>query len=282
MKPVRRAVALSLIAFALPACGGDTAVLATTTTTVAATTTAPSTTTTVTTTTSTTSTTTTTTTTTTPTTTATTTTIPVSRCEGKGSKTVPGGATYLSQMPGSFDGDPQPESIMHADSAFIVQSGSDYLFGFHLYIEYETYIKLPAPTNPGFIPEIVAVRDFGSLDDGVLVHLDQPLLYNGGVYAFFYLDADCHVVEAGTPATNPLEFLVGGGAAHEEGIECTATGVVGKQAGATGAIESDPWQVTETTYDWDPAGTGFTEDGVIGYMVPYNDPGMKVSLVENC
>ena len=98
---------------------------------------------------------------------------------------------------------------MESDGAILFEQGGSHWFGFSLYIPYVVFIELPEPLIPDFEPSIVAVRDFGDLDDGVLVHIDRSPASGHEVYRWFYLDEDCQVEDAGTADAVPLPFLVG-------------------------------------------------------------------------
>jgi len=273
---VRRSIlALAALALVVSACGDDSGGILTsttgpaTTTTAAATTTQAPTTTEVTTTTA------------APATTAapTTTVAAGSRCTGRAGMTVPADAADLIRWPGSFDGDPQPESIMESDGAILFEQGGSYWFGFSLAIPYVVFIELPEPLFGDFTPEIVAVRDFGPSDDGALVKVDFSPASGHDVYRFYYLDADCHVEDAGTADTNPLDLIVGFGASHREGFTCVADGVWVTTAGDQGG---GIWERLDTFYEWDPAGTGFVLGPTDGFEAPAGDPDIQSAGAFDC
>ena len=68
---------------------------------------------------------------------------PTSRCEGLASMTVPDVGASLIRIPGSFDGDPQPESIMETDGAILFPHDGSWWFGFSLHSPYVVFIELP-------------------------------------------------------------------------------------------------------------------------------------------
>jgi len=273
----RLTIMLGAVALLAVACG-DGGAIATTTTTTATTTTVASTTTAAPTTTPPA-----TTTTVAPTTTAapTTTTAPaaVSRCAGLPGTTVPETGGDLVRIPGSFDGDPQPESIMESDGAILFLYEGSWWFGFSLHIPYAVFIELPAASFEGFEPEIHSVEDFGDLDDGALVKIDRSTLSGHDVYAFYFLDEDCQVEDAGTATEDRLEFLVGFGAEHREGLSCVEDGVWETTAGDQGV---GLWERLDTFYEWDPAGTGFIESFTDGFEAPASDPDIQATGDLDC
>lgn len=258
--------AFALVSLVAAGCGDDAAVVTTTTVvTDTSTTTAPTTTTTAAAETTTTAVATTT----SAVATTTTTGGPTSRCAGLSGMTVPDTGANLIRIPGSFDGDPQPESIMASDGAILFPHDGSWWFGFSLHIPYVVFIELPEASFDAFEPEIHSVENFGDHDDGALVKVDRSTLSGHDVYRFYYLDADCQVEDAGTAAEDPLEFIVGFGASHREGFSCTDDGVWETTAGESGG---GLWQRLDTFYEWDPTGTGFIESFTDGFEAPASDP----------
>ena len=202
-----------------------------------------------------------------------------SRCAGLAGMTLPAVGATLTGIPGSFDGDPQPESIMEADAAILFPHDGSWWFGFSLYIDYVVFIELPEPLIDGFEPSIVTVRDFGDHDDAALVHLDRSPLSGHDVYRFFFLDEDCQVEDAGTAGENPLEFLVGFGASHREGFSCTGDGVWETTAADQGG---GLWERLDTFYEWDPTGPGFVEGFTDGFEAPATDPDIQAAGDLDC
>lgn len=213
------------------------------------------------------------------TTTATTTTAAVGRCGGLASMTIPGDAADLIRVPGSFDGDPQPASIMESDGAILFRSAGAWWIGISLHIDYVVFRQLPSSMDSAFVPEITAVVDFGPLDDGALVKIDHSLAGGDTVYAFYFLDSGCDVREAGTTDVPQLEFLVGGGAAHTEGLTCAVDGVFATTAGQE---SSGMWDIRDHFYAWDPAGSGFTDGFEDGTEVPDGDPAIAQAGLLDC
>ena len=201
-----------------------------------------------------------------------------SRCAGLTGMTLPDVGATLIRAPGSFDGDPQPESIMESDGAILFPHDGSWWFGFSLHIDYVVFIELPEPLIDGFEPSILAVRDFGNHDDGVAVHIDRSPLSGHDVYRFYFLDSDCQVEDAGTAAEDPLDFLVGFGAAHREGFSCTDEGVWETTAGQTGSL----WQRLDTFYEWNPTGPGFIEGFTDGFEAPASDPDIQAAGDLDC
>lgn len=197
---------------------------------------------------------------------------PVSRCAGLTGMTVPDTGGNMVRIPGSFDGDPQPESIMESDGAILFPHEGSWWFGFSLHIPYAVFIELPEPSIDAFEPEIHSVEGFGDHDDGALVKVDQSPLSGHEVYRFYFLSADCQVEDAGTVAEDPLEFIVGFGANHREGFSCTEDGVWETTAGESGG---GLWQRLDTFYEWDPTATGFNESFTDGFEAPAGDPDIQ-------
>lgn len=197
---------------------------------------------------------------------------PVSRCAGLTGMTVPDTGGDLVRIPGSFDGDPQPESIMESDGAILFPHEGSWWFGFSLHIPYAVFIELPEPSFETFEPEIHSVESFGDHDDGALVKVDRSPLSGHDVYRFYFLDDACQVEDAGTAAEDPLEFIVGFGASHREGFSCTDDGVWETTAGESGG---GLWQRLDTFYEWDPAGMGFIESFTDGFEAPASDPDIQ-------
>jgi hypothetical protein len=195
-----------------------------------------------------------------------------SRCTGLPGMTIPASAADLIRWPGSFDGDPQPERIQDSDGAILFEDAGSYWFGFSLHIDYVVFIELPEPLSPTFEPTIVAVRDFGDADDGVLVHIDRSLASGADVYRFYFLDGACQVEDAGIAGEDPLDFIVGFGAAHREGFSCTNDGVWETTAGDQGG---GVWERLDTFYEWDPTGTGFVVGPTDGFEAPAGDPDIQ-------
>ena len=211
--------------------------------------------------------------------TTTTTGAPTSRCAGLTSMTVPDTGGSLIRIPGSFDGDPQPQSIMETDGAILFPHEGSWRFGFSLHIPYAVFIELPEPSFDAFEPEIHSVQDFGNHDDGALVKIDRSLLSGHDIYRFYFLNDDCQVEDAGTATENPLEFIVGFGASHREGFKCTNDGVWETTAGAS---EGGMWQRLDTFYEWDPTGPGFVEAFTDGFEAPASDPDILSAGALDC
>ena len=185
----------------------------------------------------------------------------------------------LSGGQGNFDGPPEPESIMDADGAFVFESGGTWYVGFSLHDGYVVFEPLPAASPPGFVPE-ASVWDFGSSDDGLLVKIDQSTASGAEVYAFYFLDADCGVEDAGTVEVDRYEFLDWFGASHTQGFRCTADGVFETSAGQTSGTM---WDVRDVFYEWTaPAGPGFTFGFEDGMEVPDGDPAIAAAGAVNC
>jgi hypothetical protein len=141
------------------------------------------------------------------------------------------------------------------------------------------FIELPEPSIAGLEPEIHSVQGFGDHDDGALVKIDQSPLSGHEVYRFYFLDGDCQVEDAGTTAEDPLEFIVGFGAAHREGFSCTGDGVWETTAGDQGG---GLWERLDTFYEWDPTGPGFIESFTDGFEAPATDPDIQAAGDLDC
>jgi hypothetical protein len=168
---------------------------------------------------------------------------------------------------------------MESDGAILFRSAGAWWIGISLHIDYVVFRQLPSSLDPAFVPEITAVVDFGPLDDGALVKIDHSLAGGDTVYAFYFLDSGCDVREAGTTAVPQLEFLVGGGAAHTEGLTCAVDGVFATTAGQG---SSGMWDIRDHFYAWDPAGSGFTDGFEDGTEVPDGDPAIAQAGLLDC
>lgn len=190
-----------------------------------------------------------------------------SRCAGLESMTLPAGVEVVGG-PGNFDGLPEPESIMDADSAYVFQSDGAWYVGFSLDIGYRVFQPLPPASMPGFTPEIV-VWDFAG-DDGALVKVDASLMSGAEVYVWYFLDEDCVIEDAGTTDQDPLQFLDWFGASHTEAFACASDGVFHTSAGeGSGGM----WDVRDVFYRWTaPSGPGFEFGFEDGTEVPTGDP----------
>ena len=73
------------------------------------------------------------------------------------------------------------------------------------------------------MPEAV-VWDFDG-DDGLLIKIDRSSAAGAEVYAFYFLDEECGVEDAGTADTERYEFLDWFGADHSQAFTCAADGV---------------------------------------------------------
>jgi hypothetical protein len=180
---------------------------------------------------------------------------------------------------GNFDGPPEPESVMDSDGGFVFVSGGTWYVGFSLNDGYVVFEPLPAPLDPGFVPE-ATVWDFGAHDDGLLVKIDRSLASGAEVYAFYYLDADCAVEDAGTAGTERYEFLDWFGAAHTQAFSCTADGVFETSAGqGSGSM----WDVRDVYFEWTaPDGPGFIFQFEDGMEVPAGDPAIAEAGTVHC
>jgi len=205
------------------------------------------------------------------------TTPPAGRCAGRVAMVLPAGIE-LSGGPGNFDGPPEPESIMDADSGFVFESGGAWYVGFSLDDGYVVYAPLPTTPMRGFEPA-ATVWDFDG-DDGLLVHIDRSAMSGAEVYAFYYLDADCGVDDAGTIEVERLEFLDWFGASHTQAFTCTADGVFETSAGqGSGSM----WDVRDVFYEWTaPADPGFVFGFEDGFEVADGDAAITAAGEINC
>jgi hypothetical protein len=193
------------------------------------------------------------------------------RCVGTPSADFPADAADVTQGPGNFDGEPEPESIMEADQAIVFSSGGSWWVALMLWPDGVVMTELPEPVGEGggFVPALHSVQSFGDADDGALVHIDRSGASGADVYAFYFLGQDCAVEDAGTVETDRLEFLHGFGAAHREGLTCAGDGVYETSAGAG---DGGLWDVRSRFYEWDPEGEGFLFVFEDGMEVPEDDP----------
>lgn len=184
------------------------------------------------------------------------------RCAGTPAPdTLPVDAVVLTALPGSFDGAPEPMSIMEADQGMVYRSGDAWWVAIGLYPTGILTAPLPEPSDPAFTPTVLSVVDFGALPDGLVVRVDRSLASGAQVYRFYFLADDCTVRWAVTAEESALEFLEWFGPAHRQGFTCVADGVHLTSAGeSSGGL----WDVRDRYYHWDPGGTGFDfilEDG---------------------
>jgi hypothetical protein len=146
---------------------------------------------------------------------------------------------------------------MDTDVAFLFESGGTTYVAISLNSGFLGYTELPAPSDPGFTPELLVVNFDGGYD-AAWVKIDRSLAAGAEVYAFYFLNEDCQVEDAGTVEVPRYEFLDWFGAAHSQGFRCTATGVIETLAGATET--AGQWRVTTAVYEWTaPAAPGFVE-----------------------
>ncbi len=194
--------------------------------------------------------------------------------------TVPAGAVNAGGANGVFGGGPEPESIMDADLAYLFESGGDYYVAFSLNVGYLAFRQLPEPIDLAFVPELLVVNFDGS-DDAAWVKTDRSLASGAEVYAFYFLDEDCQVEDAGTAGVPRYEFLDWGGLQHTQGFTCFGDGVRETFAGAS----STPgvWDVTSTFYGWTaPALPGFVLGPQDAIEVPEGDPRATAAGVVDC
>lgn len=201
---------------------------------------------------------------------------PTTRCAGRVPMTLPDGVELVGG-PGNFDGAPEPDSIMDADGGFVFASGGSWYVGFSLNDGYVVFEPLPSPLDPAFEPDAVVWNFSG--DDGLLVHIDRSGMSGAEVYAFYFLDADCQVEDAGTIDVERFELLDWFGASHTQGFQCTADGVFATSAGQAGTM----WDVRDVFYEWTaPAAPGFVLGFEDGMEVPAGDPAIAAAGDVNC
>lgn len=169
---------------------------------------------------------------------------------------------------------------MDSDLAFLFESGGDYYVAFSLNVGYIAFEQLPEPIDPAFVPELLVVNFDGS-DDAAWVKIDRSLAAGADVYAFYFLDENCGVEDAGTDEAPRYEFLDWAGAQHTQGFTCVGAGVFETFAGAS----STPglWEITSTFYEWTaPSLPGFLFGFEDGMEVPEGDPEIAAAGTVNC
>jgi len=169
---------------------------------------------------------------------------------------------------------------MQADAAFLFHSGGAYYVGFSLNVGYTAFRQLPAPSDPGFVAEILVVN-FDGDDDAAWVKIDHSLASGADVYAFYFLDEQCQVEDAGTNEAPRHEFLDWAGAQHTQAFSCDGTGVYETLAGVSSI--AGMWDITNTYYLWTaPALPGFSFAFQDGIEVPDGDPEIGAAGTVNC
>lgn len=205
------------------------------------------------------------------------TTVPATRCAGRTAMALPPGVE-LSGGNGNFDGPPEPDSIMDSDGGFVFSSEGTWYVGFSLNDGYVVVEPLPEPLDAEFVPEAV-VWDFDG-DDGLLIKIDRSSAAGAEVYAFYFLDEECGVEDAGTADTERYEFLDWFGADHSQAFTCAADGVFETLAART---TGNMWEVRDMFFEWTaPAWPGFIFGFEDGMEVPEGDPAIAAAGMVDC
>jgi hypothetical protein len=205
-----------------------------------------------------------------------TTTPSVGRCAGLSPMTLPPGVELIG-APGNFDGLPEPESIMDADSAFLFESAGQWYLGFSLHSGYLTFEPIVVSGPPGFAPEI-SVWNFDG-DDGALVKVERSML-GPEAFIWYFLDQGCAIADAGIAGEDPLQWLDWAGANHTQAFACTADGVFKTEAAES---SGGMWEVTDTFYEWTaPQGPGFLLGFSDAIEVPASDPAVTAAGGIDC
>jgi len=200
-------------------------------------------------------------------------------CAEFASDAIPADAVSLGGGNGVFGGGVEPESIQDSDLALLYESGGTHHLAFSLNVGYVATAQLPGASDPSFEPELVVV-DFPGGHDAGLVMIDRSLASGAEVYAFYFLDEDCEVADAGTVEVPRYEFLDWAGAQHSQGFTCVDDGVFETMANAG---EGGLWEITDTFFAWTaPAQPGFVFGFQDGMEVPEGDPAIAQAGAVDC